>query len=127
MAAIITTPFRVLNAENFKEDVGSSSVYLGTEAIVRYGTDSQKEKWLPKCWDYYHIDDECVVDFFIMYENLENDYQKFCDMVGVPYEVLNKEKFLRKDKKYHQYYDDTTKNIVSDNFINEINKFHYKF
>ena len=29
MAAIITTPFRVLNAENFKEDVGSSSVYLG--------------------------------------------------------------------------------------------------
>ena len=62
-----------------------------------------------------------------MYENLENDYQKFCDMVGVPYEVLNKEKFLRKDKKYHQYYDDTTKNIVSDNFINEINKFHYKF
>jgi hypothetical protein len=29
MAAIITTPFRVLNAENFKEDVASSSVYLG--------------------------------------------------------------------------------------------------
>ena len=26
----------------------SSSVYLGTEAIVKYGTDSQKEKWLPK-------------------------------------------------------------------------------
>ena len=29
MAAIITTPFRVLNAENFKSDVGTSSVYLG--------------------------------------------------------------------------------------------------
>ena len=28
MAAIITTPFRVLNAENFKEDVTGSSVYL---------------------------------------------------------------------------------------------------
>ena len=26
----------------------SSSVYLGTEAIVKYGTNSQKEKWLPK-------------------------------------------------------------------------------
>ena len=25
----------------------SSSVYLGTEAIVKYGTNSQKEKWLP--------------------------------------------------------------------------------
>ena len=31
MAAIITTPFRVLNAENFKEDVADSgtSVYIG--------------------------------------------------------------------------------------------------
>ena len=26
----------------------SSSVYLGTDAIVKYGTQSQKEKWLPK-------------------------------------------------------------------------------
>ena len=26
----------------------SSSVYLGTDAIVKYGTESQKEKWLPK-------------------------------------------------------------------------------
>ena len=31
MAAIITTPFRVLNAENFKEDIADSNthVYLG--------------------------------------------------------------------------------------------------
>lgn len=29
MAAIITTPFRVLNAENFKEDVAGSNVYIG--------------------------------------------------------------------------------------------------
>ena len=29
MAAIITTPFRVVNAENFKEDIAGSSVYVG--------------------------------------------------------------------------------------------------
>ena len=29
MAAIITTPFRVVNAENFKEDIAESSVYVG--------------------------------------------------------------------------------------------------
>jgi len=29
MAAIITTPFRVVNAENFKEDVTSNNVYIG--------------------------------------------------------------------------------------------------
>lgn len=29
MTAIITTPFRILNAENFKEDVSTSNVYIG--------------------------------------------------------------------------------------------------
>ena len=29
MAAIVTTPFRVVNAENFKEDIAGSSVYVG--------------------------------------------------------------------------------------------------
>lgn len=29
MTAIVTTPFRVVNAENFKEDVAGSSVYVG--------------------------------------------------------------------------------------------------
>ncbi len=29
MTAIVTTPFRVVNAQNFKEDVGSNSVYIG--------------------------------------------------------------------------------------------------
>ena len=29
MTAIVTTPFRVVNAQNFKEDVGSNSVYVG--------------------------------------------------------------------------------------------------
>ena len=40
MAAIITTPFRVLNAENFKEDVGSSSVYLGIGKSDVWSTNS---------------------------------------------------------------------------------------
>ena len=29
MTAIVTTPFRVLNAENFKEDVATGGMYLG--------------------------------------------------------------------------------------------------
>ena len=29
MTAIVTTPFRVVNAENFKEDIAGSSVYVG--------------------------------------------------------------------------------------------------
>ena len=29
MTAIVTTPFRVVNAQNFKEDVGANSVYVG--------------------------------------------------------------------------------------------------
>ena len=40
MAAIITTPFRVLNAENFKEDVGTSSVYLGIGKSDVWSTNS---------------------------------------------------------------------------------------
>ena len=42
MAAIITTPFRVLNAENFKEDVSDSntSVYLGIGKSDAWSTNS---------------------------------------------------------------------------------------
>ena len=86
-----------------------------------------KEKWLPKCWHYYTIDGKIIVDKFIMYENLEADYNHTCEILGITPLPLGKEKIVRKNKKYDTFYNAVTRDIVSTHFSKEIKLFNYKY
>jgi len=70
-----------------------------------------------------------LCDFYISYENIEEDYRKVCGKLGIPYEKLpfvkNK---LRKDKKhYSKYYNNKTKLIIAKKLKKQIEYFNYKF
>jgi hypothetical protein len=79
-----------------------------------------------RCIFYSNIDD---FDFYVRYENLEEDYQKLCMKLGLKNNGLPKIDHLneRPERKYSDYYDEISMQIVADKNQNVINKFGYKF
>lgn len=66
------------------------------------------------------------IDYFIRYENLNEDFRKVCDLVGIPWETLpTRNKSQR--KSYEQYYDDELIELVQNKFSKEIEYFNYEY
>ena len=89
---------------------------------------SPNKKWKNSLY-YFDNKGNPVCDFYIRYENLQEDYEKVCKRLGIPHEKLPRTKNkTRKDKKhYSMYYNDETKNIIYNLFKKEIDYFGYKF
>lgn len=68
MTAIVTTDFRVLNAENFKEDVAAGGMYLGIGK--------------PDVWST-SMSDTTDTTPFTPYDNLENKHEAWKNMLGL--------------------------------------------
>jgi Sulfotransferase family len=66
------------------------------------------------------------MDFFIRYENLDDDFKKACDLIGIPWVPL-----LTRNKSVRQpcsaYYDNELKELVRNKFSEEIAYFGYEF
>ena len=86
------------------------------------------KKWENKKF-YFDPSGKPWCNFYIRYENLEEDYKKICQYVGISYEKLPQTKNKgRKDKtNYSIYYNERTKQIIKDRFAKEINLFGYDF
>lgn len=86
-----------------------------------------KEQELPNNqFDAISINDKIAVDFIMKFENLEEDFKKVCDQIGIHREKpphLNK----TEHKHYSKYYDVMTKELVSQLFKQEIKRFNYVF
>lgn len=81
-------------------------------------------------YDWIFIDNKCIIDSFIRYENLEEDtkriFGKWFDVNSIVYPRAKTSQ--RKEKKhYTEYYDDETKQIVSKKYAKDIEYFGYKF
>lgn len=66
------------------------------------------------------------IDYFMRFENLEDDFKKVCDLIGIPREPLPvRNKSTR--QVYTSYYDDELAALVSQRFSDEITFFGYEF
>ena len=64
--------------------------------------------------------------FFIRFENLQEDFDTFCDKVNIPRQVLpHKNKSDR--KHYTEYYDTESRELVEELFAKDLEYFGYKF
>ena len=66
------------------------------------------------------------IDFIGKYENLKQDFQKVCNLVGVQNLGLGHHRGTSHDH-YTRYYNSRTKNIVGDLFSEDIREFGYEF
>lgn len=67
-----------------------------------------------------------AIDFVGRFENLQNDFDKICDMIGISCCQLP----LRNTtdhNHYTEYYDNETRRLVSEKFARDIDHFGYKF
>jgi hypothetical protein len=78
------------------------------------------------------IDDVEVCNYYIRYENLKNDIIFVLDKLGITDYDINdlpnhKSNYNPRDRCYQSYYDDETKEIVTNLFKIEIEMFGYEF
>jgi len=78
---------------------------------------------------YFDQEGKPLADFYLRYENLENDYEEVCGKLEIPYSPLVKTKSkTRKDRRhYSAFYDDRSRRIVEERCAREIAYFAYRF
>jgi Sulfotransferase family len=78
---------------------------------------------------FYLIDAALCVDFVIRYERLAEDFAELCGRVGLPTIPVPhlKAGLRRAEHRYTDYYDETSKAIVSERHEQDIRLFGYEF
>lgn len=80
-------------------------------------------------YNLYTIDNKPVCNFYINYENMNNDLEKVFNILNIPYDnnILSfKKNYRLKDLKLEDLYDQKTYDIVYNNYCDEIKLFNYE-
>lgn len=78
--------------------------------------------------DFVFDDKEILVDFYGKIENYDNDAKIICDRLKIPFiktPHLNENK--KRDKDYRKYYNEKSKQIITDCYYYDLVNFNYKF
>ncbi|MGM0609412.1 MAG: sulfotransferase family 2 domain-containing protein [Candidatus Muiribacteriota bacterium] len=78
---------------------------------------------------YFDLYVKPVADFYIRFEQIEKDYKKLCERLGIPYKPLPKKKTHTRESQHHysEYYTPELRDIVYKKFKKEIDYFGYEF
>ncbi len=78
------------------------------------------------CFDAF---DRPILDFYIRFENIDEDYKKLCEQLGFPFEPLprTKTKVRKNNNHYSSYYTTYTKDLIARRYARDIKFFGYTF
>jgi len=90
----------------------------------------RKQHFFRNDWSLY-AKQSPLVDNVIRYENLNEEFKKVCDIIGIDYQnelnVVKLKSKYRKENSYRQMYNDETKQVVYNAYKQTIDYFDYKF
>ncbi|MEX0919953.1 MAG: sulfotransferase family 2 domain-containing protein [Candidatus Pacearchaeota archaeon] len=66
-------------------------------------------------------------EFIGKFENLEKDYKKICEIMGIKNPPKLKHERKSKRKNYRKYYDEETKKLVAERYKKDLELFGYRF
>lgn len=75
---------------------------------------------------FYDKNNNKKVNFIGKIENMENDFNTICSMIGIDATLGHKNSSKRKND-YRKYYNSQTKNLLADHFEDDIKLFNYEF
>lgn len=78
---------------------------------------------------YFDSQGKPCCNYYMKFEDLEEEYRRICERLGIQYEALPKTKNIpRKNTRHYSfYYDPQTISLVRDKFKKEIDFFGYEF
>jgi len=77
-------------------------------------------------YSFIEIGGVCVMDCIIKFENLQQDFNIFCDQIGMPQQKLPHTNKTNR-KHYSEYYNQKTIDIVAQLYHKDIEYFDYQF
>lgn len=77
--------------------------------------------------EYIYENNNLLVDYVGRFENLENEWDFICEKLGTNIKLPHRNKNNRKDKHYRDYYNDETKDFVSQTYKKDLEIFGYEF
>jgi chondroitin 4-sulfotransferase 11 len=77
-------------------------------------------------YSFVEIGGACVMDCIIKFENLQQDFNIFCDQIGMPQQKLPHTNKTNR-KHYSEYYNQKTIDIVAQKYHKDIEYFDYQF
>jgi hypothetical protein len=81
---------------------------------------------LPQYKFIYDTKETLHADFIGKFENLQEDFNKVCEKLGIEKRILPHSK-KTKHKNYEEYYDNETREIVEEKYRKDIELFGYEF
>ena len=73
------------------------------------------------------LDGRIIVDFIGRYEQLQDDFNKVCNHIGIAPKALPHKRRATDRDDYRKYYNDKTVQLVADYFKRDIENFDYTF
>lgn len=84
----------------------------------------EKDKHLQKEF-FFDNNDQQIVDYIGKFENIEDDFRNICKKIGINTDLPHKNKSMHRD--YHEYYSDYSRDLIGENFKQDIELFNYTF
>lgn len=94
--------------------------------LPRHDNDGLFERFYTNQLEYIAQDNDILVDHILHFENLANDFADFAKKIGFEGRLAHVNK-SRRDANYRNYYNEQSKEIISQRFQRDITYFDYSF